>query len=165
MASSVSAAASIVNTAAEWMSRSASPEAQAISAGARKPNDDDGDASSATMVKGPVGQPTCRLRQPRVPGADLHFVRGDVRPVHAAMRAASGGANLWIVGGGDLAGQFHDAGLLDEVIVQVGSVTLGAGKPLFPRRVTGPPLELLSARPLGPGFAELRYRVPVNRAT
>ena len=116
----------------------------------------------------PYTQPTWVFTSralPRVPGADLHFVRGDVRPVHAAMRAASGGANLWIVGGGDLAGQFHDAGLLDEVIVQVGSVTLGAGKPLFPRRVTGPPLELLSARPLGPGFAELRYRVPVNRAT
>jgi dihydrofolate reductase len=97
---------------------------------------------------------------PRVPGANLHFVRGDVRPVHLAMRSAAGTKNVWIVGGGDLAGQFYDAGLLDELIVQVGSVTLGKGKPLFPRRVTSPPLVLVSARQVGTGFAELRYQVP-----
>ena len=40
--------------------------------------------------------------------------------------------NLWLVGGGELVGQFYDAGLLDEIIVQIGSVTLGSGKPLLP---------------------------------
>ena len=100
---------------------------------------------------------------PAIPGANLSFVRGDVRPVHAAMCAAAGDKNVWIVGGGDLAGQFHDAGLLDEVVVQVGSVTLGKGKPLFPRRLTSPPLTLLSVRQVGTGFAELRYRVPTSR--
>jgi dihydrofolate reductase len=100
---------------------------------------------------------------PAIPGANLSFVRGDVRPVHAAMCAAAGNKNVWIVGGGDLAGQFHDAGLLDEVIVQVGSVTLGKGKPLFPRRLTSPPLTLLSVRQVGTGFAELRYRIPTSR--
>jgi dihydrofolate reductase len=97
---------------------------------------------------------------PAIPGADLRFVRGDVRPVHGAMRTAAGDRNLWVVGGGDLAGQFHDAGLLDEVIVQVGSVTLGSGKPLFPRRLTHPPLRLVSAKQMGEGFAELRYEIP-----
>jgi dihydrofolate reductase len=48
---------------------------------------------------------------------------------------AAGGRNVWIVGGGDLAGQFADAGLLDEVIVSVAPVTLGAGAPLLPRRI------------------------------
>lgn len=95
-----------------------------------------------------------------IPGALLHFVQGDVRPVHAAMEKAAAGKNLWVVGGGDLAGQFHDAGLLDELIVQVGSVTLGKGKPLFPRRLASPSLQLVSARQIGSGFAELRYRVP-----
>ena len=33
------------------------------------------------------------------------------------MVGAAGDRNVWIVGGGDLAGQFADAGLLDEVIV------------------------------------------------
>ena len=54
----------------------------------------------------------------------------------------------------------YDAGLLDELIVQVGSVTLGAGKPLRPRQIAFPPLRLTSAQRIGPGFAELRYAVP-----
>lgn len=102
---------------------------------------------------------------PAVEGAALTFVRGDVAPVHAAMRAAAGGKNIWIVGGGDLAGQFYDAGLLDEVFAQVGSVTLGRGKPLFPRRLISPPLRLLSARQVGSGFAELHYEVPRGQTT
>lgn len=81
------------------------------------------------------------------------------------MRTAAGSKNIWIVGGGDLAGQFFDAGLLDEFIVQVGSVTLREGKPLFPRRVTDPPLRLVSVRHVGTGFAELRYEVRGSHAT
>ena len=69
-----------------------------------------------------------------VPGASIEFTSGDVAAVHAEMVSAAGGKNVWIVGGGDLAGQFADAGLLDEVIVYVAPVTLGAGAPLFPRR-------------------------------
>ena len=95
-----------------------------------------------------------------VPGeADVRFVQGDVRPGHDEMRTAAGGKNLWIVGGGGLAGQFHDAGLLDELIVQVGSVTLGAGKPLFPRRLLSPCLRLDSVRQMGTSMVELRYQV------
>jgi dihydrofolate reductase len=82
-----------------------------------------------------------------------------VRPVHEQMAAAAGGRNIWIVGGGDLAGQFYDHGLLDELFVQVGSVTLGAGKPLLPRAITSPPLRLLNVRAVGAGFAELHYEV------
>ncbi|HYC31554.1 MAG TPA: dihydrofolate reductase family protein [Gemmatimonadales bacterium] len=95
---------------------------------------------------------------PPVPGADIRFVQGDVAPVHAAMRAAAGTGNIWIVGGGDLVGQFHDRGLLDEIIVTVAPVTLGAGKPLLPRAITKPPLRLLESRIYGP-FVQLRYAV------
>lgn len=97
---------------------------------------------------------------PAVPGATLHFVQGDVRPAHAAMVAAAGGRDRWIVGGGDLAGQFLDAGLLDEIVVSIASVTLGRGQPLLPRRLTQPPLVLRSVRQVGPGLAELYYAVP-----
>jgi dihydrofolate reductase len=97
---------------------------------------------------------------PSVPGADIHFARGDVRPVHKEMLAAAGGKNIWIVGGGELAGQFYDHSLLDEMYVQVGSVTLGTGKALLPRAITNPPLRLISVRAVGTGFAELHYKVP-----
>jgi dihydrofolate reductase len=51
------------------------------------------------------------------------------------MVGAAGGRNVWIVGGGDLAGQFAGVGLLDEVIVSIAPVTLGGGAPLLPRRI------------------------------
>ena len=70
-----------------------------------------------------------------VPNADIRFTSGDVATVHAEMVAAAGGKNVWIGGGGDLAGQFADAGLLDEVIVYIAPATLGAGAPLLPRRL------------------------------
>ena len=111
----------------------------------------------------PYTQPTwvfsSRALDP-IPGADIRFVRGDVRPVHEAMVAAAAGKNVWIVGGGELVGKFYDQGLLDEIFVQVGSVTLGAGKPLLPRAITSPPLRLVSVRAVGTGFAELHYEVP-----
>jgi dihydrofolate reductase len=96
---------------------------------------------------------------PVIEGSDIRFVKGDVRPVHDEMSAAAGERNIWIVGGGEIAGQFHDAGLLDELIVQVGSVTLGRGKPLFPRRVLSPILRLAAVRQIGAGMVELRYEV------
>lgn len=120
-------------------------------------------AGSATPGEWPYTQPAWVFSSrelPGVPGADIRFAKGDVRPVHGQMRSAAKGRNLWLVGGGGLVGQFHDAGLLDELIVQVGSVTLGAGKPLLPRRITSPPLELVSVRQVGSGFAELKYKVP-----
>jgi dihydrofolate reductase len=95
-----------------------------------------------------------------VRSADIRFVRGDVRPVHREMTAAAGDKNIWIVGGGELAGQFYDHGLLDELIIQVTSVTLKSGSPLLPRVITTPPLRLISATPYGESFAELRYEVP-----
>jgi dihydrofolate reductase len=96
---------------------------------------------------------------PDVPGANVRFVQGDVRPVHAQMVEAAAGKNVWIVGGGDLAGQFHDHGLLDELIIQIAPVTLGRGAPLLPRRISSPRLRLTSVETYG-AMAELRYDVP-----
>jgi dihydrofolate reductase len=91
--------------------------------------------------------------------ADIRFVQGDVQPIHAEIKKVAGEKNIWVVGGGDLAGQFFDAGLLDELIIQIGSVTLGSGKPLFPRYVLSPTLRLSSVQQFGDGMVELRYDV------
>jgi len=109
----------------------------------------------------PYDQPTWIFTSrslPAVRGADLRFVRGDVRPVHRQMVEAAGGKNVWLVGGGELVGQFHDHGLLDELIVSIAAVTLGAGAPLLPRAITTPPLRLVSSKVYG-AFVELRYEV------
>lgn len=97
---------------------------------------------------------------PVVPHASISFVHGDVRPVHDQMHAAAAGRDVWIVGGGALAGQFHDAGLLDEIIVTIAPVTLGDGQPLLPRRLVTPPLTLKAVRQVGTAFAQLHYVVP-----
>ena len=72
---------------------------------------------------------------PHHPRGDVRFVQGSVRRPHADMVAAAGERGVWVVGGGELAGQFADAGLLDELWVQYAPVALGAGSPLLPRHV------------------------------
>jgi dihydrofolate reductase len=84
-----------------------------------------------------------------VPGVDLHFVSGDVRASYDAMAAAAGDRDLWVVGGGDLVGQFDDAGLLDEIWLGIRPVFLGAGAPLLPRRITSERVTLREARQVG----------------
>ena len=57
---------------------------------------------------------THRTDLPTIVGAEIRFVHGDVRPVYEEMRTTREG-DIWIIGGGDLVGQFDDAGLLDRV--------------------------------------------------
>jgi dihydrofolate reductase len=110
----------------------------------------------------PYTQPTWVFSSrslPRVDGADLRFVSGDVAAVHAEMTAASGGQNVWLVGGGDLVGQFHDQGLLDEIILTVMPVFLGGGAPLLPRAIATPPLKLINVDRGGSVYVNLTYGV------
>lgn len=86
---------------------------------------------------------------------DVRVTQSDVRDVHAHMTAAAGGKDLWVVGGGDLAGQFADAGLLDEVWLQYAPVTLGAGAPVLPRELDLELVEIARNR----AFLCGRYRV------
>ena len=72
---------------------------------------------------------------PVVAGSGIEFTSADVTSVHAEMTRAARDRNVWIVGGGDLAGQFAEAGLLDEVLVMIAPVMLGEGAPLLPRRI------------------------------
>ncbi len=86
------------------------------------------------MPERPTWVFTHRDQEP-LPGADLRFTAEDPARVHAAMVAAAGERDVWLVGGGELVGQFADRGLLDEVVVSIAPVTLGSGAPLLPRHV------------------------------
>lgn len=92
---------------------------------------------------------------PVLPGADIRFARGEVAAVHRDVVDAAGSRDVWIVGGGELAGQFVDAGLVDELWVQYAPVTLGAGAPLLPRTVDLELIEVARNR----SFLCGRYRV------
>ena len=89
------------------------------------------------------------------PGADVRFTDADVAEVHAELVAAAGDRDVWVVGGGVLAAQFAERGLLDEVAVSIAPVTLGAGRPLLPAHVELRPLEVAA----NGEFACVRYAV------
>jgi dihydrofolate reductase len=97
-------------------------------------------------------------RLPAIEGANLTFVQGDVDAVHEQMARAAGDGTVWLVGGGELVGQFADRGLLDEIHLGVAPVTLGGGAPVLPRRLTASRLELTDVARDGQ-FARLTYRL------
>jgi dihydrofolate reductase len=98
------------------------------------------------------------------PGADITFVRGEVAEFADDFTGDAAGKNVWVVGGGELAAQFADAGLLDELIVSIIPVVLGRGKRLLPLKSPTPPLELVDSRTQGRGIVELRYRFAAGPA-
>lgn len=97
-------------------------------------------------------------RLPVPDGADVRVVSGPVAEVLPDIRAAAGDGDVWIVGGGDLAGQFLDAGALDEIALSVAPVALDGGAPLLPRRLESDRMRLVSAHAVGQ-FARLVYAI------
>jgi dihydrofolate reductase len=93
-------------------------------------------------------------------GADVRVgAADDVAGLHVELVEAAGGSNVWIVGGGGVASQFAEAGLLDEVLVTVVPVVLGEGKPLFDRALSRDPMRLTGTTVFENGMVELRYEL------
>ena len=90
---------------------------------------------------------------------DVRIANVKVADLYDQMMTAAGERNLWIVGGGNVASQFADEGLLDEVLVTVVPVVLGAGKPLFDHRLPGGAMQLMGTRAFDTGMVELRYEI------
>jgi dihydrofolate reductase len=99
------------------------------------------------------------LPAPTGEGVDVRIVNARVADVYDKVISAAGERNLWVVGGGNVASQFADAGLLDEVLVTVVPVVLGAGKPLFDHRPPGGEMQLMGTRTFDSGMVELRYEI------
>jgi dihydrofolate reductase len=99
------------------------------------------------------------LPLPKGDDVEVRIVNAEVVDLYDEMIAAAGERNLWIVGGGNVASQFADAGLLDEVLVTVVPVVLGAGKPLFDHRLPGGAMQLMGTRAFDTGMVELRYEI------
>ena len=58
--------------------------------------------------------------------------QGDVKELHPLLEQKAAGKDVWMVGGGEVASQFADAGLIDEMIVSYAPCTLGSGARLMP---------------------------------
>lgn len=94
---------------------------------------------------------------PGIAGADITFVRGDVAEFHPDIVADAEGRDIWVVGGGNLAGQFMDQGLVDEMVLTVIPVALGGGRPLMPVTAATEPAALVESHALGQGLMQLHY--------
>lgn len=65
------------------------------------------------------------------PGAEgVRVVKGDVGSFVERLRARNG-KNIWLSGGGELAKDFLEADLIDELCLGVTPILLGSGIPLF----------------------------------
>jgi dihydrofolate reductase len=93
-----------------------------------------------------------------IEGADVRFVKGEVLPHHQELKKAAHGKNIWLMGGGDLVGQFYDQGLLDEMHLQTVSVFLNEGKKLFSRK-TETAFKIQEIRKRGDTCVEVIYRL------
>ena len=111
-----------------------------------------------------AGKPTWvlssrELKRPQGDDVDLRIADAEPPDVIDEMRSAAGERDIWVVGGGNVASQFADHGLLDRVEVTIVPVVLGNGKPLLEHRLTGGPMQLLGARTFSSGMVGLTYEV------
>lgn len=85
-------------------------------------------------------------------------VRDDIARHVAALKAEPGERDIWLFGGGELAAQLFEAGLVDRLEVALMPVLLSRGIPLL---APGAPqrLALVSSRRLASGILMLAYDV------
>ena len=69
------------------------------------------------------------------------------------------GKGIVVFGGGELAKSLFEAGLIDEVVLNIHPVLLGSGIPLFHEMKQQIDLELLDCRILEGGYLAVTYRV------
>lgn len=97
------------------------------------------------------------------PEPDVHLVRGEAATFVRELKTQAG-REICLMGGGELAQSLFDAGLIDEVGVNIHPVLLGAGKPLFRPLQAQHTLELIETEPLSGGCIYALYRIVANRA-
>jgi dihydrofolate reductase len=98
------------------------------------------------------------LRKPEGHEDEVRVVNAPVEEIHDQVLESAGDRNLWILGGGNVASQYAAAGLIDELLLTVVPVVLGAGKPLFEEGLPAP-LQLTGTTAFRTGMVELRYEL------
>jgi len=89
------------------------------------------------------------------PDPAIELVRDDVVGRVRALKAEQG-ADIWLCGGGALAATLADE--IDELVLKVSPIVLGAGTPLFAGQVGPRDLTVTEHRTYPNGFALLRGR-------
>ena len=91
-------------------------------------------------------------------GTTFHFVTDGIESALEQAREAADGKDVSLGGGATVVQQYLAAGLVDEILISLVPVFLGAGTRLFDNLGTNPPrprpLEAVEA----PGVTHIRYR-------
>ena len=88
----------------------------------------------------------------------VEFVNEDIGRFAARLRRQEG-KNVWLMGGGELFAAFLDRGALDELIIYIIPILIGAGIPLLAAARRTTELHLQSTRRYSDGVVRLHYLV------
>ena len=119
-----------------------------------------GSGADSSMMSGIESYVFSRTLQ-QLPSGQGHLVSGDAGDFVRHLKRRRG-KEICVFGGGELAQSLFEAGVIDEVGVNVHPVLLGAGVPLF-RNAGRIRLALTECRRIGGGCAYLTYRVLSRR--
>jgi len=89
---------------------------------------------------------------------NVEFVADDPAAFVARLRQHPG-KNIWLCGGGELAREFLQSRVLEEVVLGVVPLLIGAGRPTFPAGFPETELELTEVKQYKGGVLGLTYRV------
>lgn len=109
----------------------------------------------------PVFVVTNQVREPwvRPGGTTFYFVNDGIESALAQARAVAGDRDIRISGGGNLAGQYIAAGLVDELHIAIAPLFLGEGIPLF-QEIDGDKINLEIAEVVNsPCITHIYYKV------
>jgi len=113
---------------------------------------------SLTFGEWPYGDKPAYVFTRQTPPDDsrVRFVAGDAAGLIAGLRARAS-KNIWLVGGAALVSDFLQQGLIDEFVISVHPLLLGAGIPLFESGIPRHGLRLAGVTPYESGLVQLRY--------
>ena len=100
---------------------------------------------------------TRTLLQPGV-SRGVEIVKEPVKDFAAHLRA-TGGKDIWMMGGGGIIASFLDESEIDEFIISVVPVMIGEGIPLIAPRHRTVPLKLIACDKFADGVVKLHYSV------
>ena len=92
------------------------------------------------------------------PDAHVSLIRDGVEEFVQGLKQQAGKA-IWLCGGGALAGNLMQVGLIDQLIIKLNPVLFGSGIPLFSGNIDMTPLKLTDTRIFGSGQAILFYEL------
>jgi dihydrofolate reductase len=90
--------------------------------------------------------------------AGMHLINGDIQRQVSDLKNEKG-KDIWLFGGANLASSFLQLGLIDELLLAIHPIVLGAGTPMFSGQVNRTQLTLLGSETYESGLVQNHYRL------